>query len=122
MGSICKTIEINHKNIILHNILNEKDLEKVANDCSFAINPIWFGGGSNVKNADYLGLGLPILTTEFGKRGFEKFSKYITVLPLNKWGAFSNFELFVDDDTIENVQWSICLKNLFIGLGKDANT
>ncbi|MDA9190881.1 hypothetical protein N9P07_05535 [Alphaproteobacteria bacterium] len=121
VGSICKTIKINHKNIVLHNVLMEKDLKNVASQCSFAINPVWFGGGSNVKNADYLGLGLPILTTEFGKRGFEIYSKYITILPVKEWGEFRKFDLVVDDKTIEKVQWPSCLKKLFLSLEKVTN-
>lgn len=36
-----------------------------------ALNPIQQGSGSNIKVADYLQHGLPVLTTTFGSRGYE---------------------------------------------------
>lgn len=36
-----------------------------------ALNPIESGGGSNIKLIDYCAAGLPILSTEFGVRGFD---------------------------------------------------
>ncbi|GAB3330234.1 hypothetical protein GCM10027355_36620 [Haloplanus salinarum] len=36
-----------------------------------ALNPITSGGGSNVKVAEYLAQGLPIVSTEFGARGYD---------------------------------------------------
>lgn len=36
-----------------------------------AINPISRGSGSNIKMYDYLAYGLPIISTEFGKRGIK---------------------------------------------------
>ena len=36
-----------------------------------ALNPMMSGSGSNVKMADYLQHGLPVLTTAFGARGYE---------------------------------------------------
>lgn len=37
-----------------------------------ALNPMMSGSGSNVKMADYLQHGLPVLTTTFGARGYEQ--------------------------------------------------
>lgn len=37
---------------------------------TIALNPMLAGSGSNVKLADYLGHGLPVVTTEFGVRGY----------------------------------------------------
>ena len=36
-----------------------------------ALNPMMSGSGSNVKMADYLQHGVPVLTTAFGARGYE---------------------------------------------------
>jgi glycosyltransferase involved in cell wall biosynthesis len=36
-----------------------------------ALNPMMSGSGSNVKMADYLQHGLPVLTTAFGARGYD---------------------------------------------------
>jgi Glycosyl transferases group 1 len=37
----------------------------------FAINPMFSGAGTNVKMADFIAARLPILSTEFGARGFN---------------------------------------------------
>jgi glycosyltransferase involved in cell wall biosynthesis len=36
----------------------------------FALNPVFSGAGTNVKMADFIAARVPILTTEFGARGF----------------------------------------------------
>lgn len=36
-----------------------------------ALNPITSGGGSNVKVAEYLAQGLPVVSTPFGTRGYD---------------------------------------------------
>ena len=37
----------------------------------FGINPIISGSGTNIKMFEYIASGMPILTTEFGKRGLS---------------------------------------------------
>ena len=37
----------------------------------FALNPVFEGSGANVKNSEYISSRLPILTQEFGTRGFR---------------------------------------------------
>ena len=37
----------------------------------FAVNPIFQGGGTSVKVAEYIAAGLPILTTSVGARGYD---------------------------------------------------
>jgi glycosyltransferase involved in cell wall biosynthesis len=48
-----------------------------------AVNPIDSGSGSNVKIAEYLGAGLPVVTTAIGLRGYEAFAPLMTVAELN---------------------------------------
>ena len=74
--------------MIFHGVLSENELLEIASKCSFAVNPVFSGGGSNVKNADYLALGLPILTTNFGIRGFEKYKKFIEIRSIQRWRDF----------------------------------
>ncbi len=38
--------------------------------CDLAINPMFSGGGSNVKLADFIGHGLEVVATPFGRRGY----------------------------------------------------
>jgi glycosyltransferase involved in cell wall biosynthesis len=43
------------------------------------LNPVTSGAGSNVKLATYLGAGLPVLSTPFGVRGYERLVPFVTV-------------------------------------------
>lgn len=43
------------------------------------LNPIRLGSGSNIKVLQYLGSGLPVVSTEFGMRGFEDLKKYVSI-------------------------------------------
>lgn len=46
------------------------DLGALLAAADVAVNPVAFGSGSNVKLAEYLAAGLPVLTTPIGLRGF----------------------------------------------------
>ena len=48
-----------------------------------AVNPIGSGSGSNVKLAEYLAAGLPVVTTPVGLRGYEAFAHLVTVAGLD---------------------------------------
>ena len=37
----------------------------------FALNPVFEGSGANVKNSEYISSRLPVLTQDFGTRGFQ---------------------------------------------------
>lgn len=47
------------------------DLDKLLSVCDIAIVPILQGGGTRVKILDYLGAGLPIITTKKGIEGID---------------------------------------------------
>jgi glycosyltransferase involved in cell wall biosynthesis len=48
-----------------------------------AVNPMDSGSGSNVKLAEYLAAGLPVVTTPVGLRGYEGFAHLVTVAELD---------------------------------------
>jgi glycosyltransferase involved in cell wall biosynthesis len=48
-----------------------------------AVNPIESGSGSNVKLAEYLASGLPVVTTPIGLRGYEAYAHLVTVAELD---------------------------------------
>lgn len=50
-----------------------------------AINPMQSGGGSNIKMADYLQHGLPVVSTDFGVRGYSLPSEDVVVTDLDKF-------------------------------------
>jgi hypothetical protein len=51
------------------------------------VNPVTQGSGSNLKLLDYLAHGLPVVTTEFGLRGYEDLRPFVTVCPLEAFRA-----------------------------------
>lgn len=71
VGSVCDSlIKSAPKNVRLWGILDDAEKSAVMQSCTFAINPMLSGSGSNVKVADYLGHGLYVVSTEFGQRGY----------------------------------------------------
>jgi glycosyltransferase involved in cell wall biosynthesis len=48
-----------------------------ADACTVALNPVMQGSGTSLKVLDYLVYGLPVISTEFGMRGFEDLEKYV---------------------------------------------
>jgi glycosyltransferase involved in cell wall biosynthesis len=47
------------------------DLRPLLAAADVAVNPVLYGSGSNLKMAEYLAAGLPIVSTPIGIRGFE---------------------------------------------------
>ena len=50
-----------------------------------AVNPVQWGSGSNVKLAEYLAAGVPVVTTPVGLRGYEAFAHLVTVAELDEF-------------------------------------
>lgn len=48
-----------------------------------AVNPIDSGSGSNLKLAEYVAAGVPVVTTPIGLRGYEAFAHLVTVAELD---------------------------------------
>jgi hypothetical protein len=59
------------------------NIESYANVCTVALNPITQGGGTNLKILDYLCHGLPIVSTEFGMRGYDDLRNFVSICELN---------------------------------------
>ncbi|MDC0462132.1 glycosyltransferase [Alphaproteobacteria bacterium] len=119
VGSICERLKKQSNffksTIHLHGVCSDSNIIEIANKCSFAINPVISGSGSNVKNADYIALGLPILTTEFGMRGFEDFRDIFHILPLEEWDNFvsSETKIVLNEKIREQVSWERSFKDSF---------
>ena len=106
-----KTVNLN--NLIFHGILTNQSLIDLSLNCSFAINPCVSGGGSNVKNSDYLALGLPIISTPFGFRGYEKYSNFIHIQNIDNWSNIDVNQLNrVPNSVKKTLLWSYSLKSL----------
>jgi glycosyltransferase involved in cell wall biosynthesis len=50
-----------------------------------AVNPIGSGSGSNLKLAEYVAAGVPVVTTPIGLRGYEAFAHLVTVAELGEF-------------------------------------
>jgi glycosyltransferase involved in cell wall biosynthesis len=50
-----------------------------------AVNPVESGSGSNVKLAEYLAAGVPVVTTPVGLRGYEAYRHLVTVAELDEF-------------------------------------
>jgi glycosyltransferase involved in cell wall biosynthesis len=70
IGSVCDSLDSSKcgENVVLSGFVD--DLTSVYADADFGLNPVFDGGGSNVKLPEYLGHGLATVTTQFGARGY----------------------------------------------------
>lgn len=57
----------------------------LAQFCTVGINPVTQGGGTNLKLLDYLAHGLPVVSTEFGIRGYHDLRDVVTVCSLDRF-------------------------------------
>ncbi|WP_415408731.1 glycosyltransferase [Synechococcus sp. A10-1-5-9] len=94
IGSICNALDSNLKNCKFWGIVNDAIKATIFANCELALNPVFEGGGSNIKTADYLIHGLPVLVTPFGQRGYDNVSKkYLITSSLDAFN--DNLKLFV---------------------------
>jgi glycosyltransferase involved in cell wall biosynthesis len=72
VGSVCNYhIEEIPNNVIMLGVLSESEKAVIMNAADLAINPVIHGGGSNLKLLEYSAYRLPIVSTPYGKRGYE---------------------------------------------------
>lgn len=71
VGSVCQRLEGKKlsPNVTLHGFLPDSAKSELINQCTFGLNPMMKGGGTNLKLIEYLACGLTVLTTELGARG-----------------------------------------------------
>ena len=75
IGSICNVLTSTLKNCQFWGIVDDFIKSSIFYSCDLALNPVFEGGGSNIKTADYLIHGLPVLVTPFGERGYNNVSQ-----------------------------------------------
>lgn len=64
-----------------------EDLRPLFAAADIALNPVIYGSGSNLKMAEYLAAGLPVVTTPVGMRGFERLRDHLAVVELSQFAA-----------------------------------
>ncbi len=71
IGSVCGALPLPlPANVQAWGAVSESLKTAVLRRCTAAVNPMFGGGGSNVKLADFLGHGLHVVGTAFGCRGY----------------------------------------------------
>lgn len=65
-------------NVILLGPISNEEKMGVYKLSDFAINPMFSGAGTNLKMLEYMAMGLPIISTEFGVRGVKISKNTIT--------------------------------------------
>lgn len=72
------------------NVFFDLDLEFInfkiyACDGTVALNPVTHGSGTNLKILQYLAYGLPVISTDFGVRGYADLEQYVKVASLENF-------------------------------------
>ena len=89
VGSVCATLPAAlPANLLPHGVLPPARMRAVMAGWSVALNPVESGGGSSVKLAEYLSLGLPSISTPHAARGFPTEAEGVgLVVPLAGFAA-----------------------------------
>jgi glycosyltransferase involved in cell wall biosynthesis len=62
-----------------------EDLRSLFAAGDVAVNPVRYGAGSNIKVAEYLAAGLPVVSTRVGMRGYEGVQGRLRVAELSEF-------------------------------------
>lgn len=69
VGEVCNKVESNSPNVRMEGFVD--DLSYYLTNSDIALNPMLTGSGTNIKLLDYMAHGIPVITTDFGARGFN---------------------------------------------------
>ncbi len=74
IGSVCYKLKSLHPppNVNLHYVVSEEKKEELYLRSSIALNPMFSGAGMSTKLMEYISYGIPVISTEFGRRGWFK--------------------------------------------------
>ncbi len=92
-----------------------EDLRPWLAAADVGLNPVAYGSGSNLKVAEYLAAGLPILTTPIGSRGFERWSDRMRIAELSGFADATDAlpEAGGPPPGIEDLAWSGIARRLY---------
>lgn len=102
------------------NVFFEADATNVgmyAGVCTVALNPVMQGSGTSLKILDYLAHGIPVLSTEFGMRGFDSLKDFVTLSVLDEFCARLEGDFIFNTDILERMQrysWGFISKSLAV--------
>jgi glycosyltransferase involved in cell wall biosynthesis len=72
-------------NVEVYGVVSEKEKDRLLRTSEIAINPITHGAGINVKMLEYMGYGMPIITTKLGSRGIVSERRAFLLAEINKF-------------------------------------
>jgi len=73
IGSVCGAEELDGApaNVVRFGVLAEAEKNVLLERATLAVNPLFEGGGSSLKVADFFAAGLPLVSTRVGVRGYD---------------------------------------------------
>lgn len=111
-----------------------KDIKPYFKMADIAINPVFSGGGTNIKMLEYLASGLPVVTTSFGARGLSlQKNRHITISDLeefpdkiiyllSKKSLYRRLSEEGRKTTVKHYDWKVIAKRAIEIYDKIANT
>lgn len=75
------------RNVLVTGKVSEAERLALVQGASCALNPMRSGSGTNIKMLDYLGAGLPVLSTPTGARGLEQISDLFEIADVQDFPA-----------------------------------
>lgn len=97
------------------------DVGPYANICTVALNPVIQGSGTSLKVLDYLAHGLPVVSTEFGMRGYEDLKEWVTLSEPDHFAeTLRGRSQFYDETThaLKKYTWQSVVETLYNTLNK----
>lgn len=83
------------------------DLRPLFAAADLGVNPVAHGSGSQLKIAEYLAAGLPIVTTPVGSRGYEPLARFFTVADLDAFrGAVESAQPAPERPDVGGLTWT----------------
>ncbi len=86
VGDICRLLDV--KGAIPPNVTligRADDILPWLQSADIGLNPMISGSGSNIKLAEYAATGLPVVSTEFGTRGYPALESHIQIAPIDEF-------------------------------------
>jgi len=71
IGSVCNKLDTVPQNVAKLGFVDAATKKTLLASCSVALNPMFAGGGTNLKMLDYMAAGAPIVSTLVGARGLD---------------------------------------------------
>ncbi|MCE5231525.1 glycosyltransferase family 4 protein [bacterium] len=85
------------------------DVLELLQAADVAINPMLSGSGSNIKLAEALGAGLPVVTTPFGMRGFESVAPWLHIGDIGNFTALirtASYPSAIPREKLDTLTWT----------------